>query len=377
MARTNGSAPGRAYEACAKRVPRFKVCKFTISHLRDTFLHLSPSTINLSRTPTAIMDTNSSASCIGACSSAMDTSGGKNTDNHPDHTQQDDIRLLPAELRNEILRLAIVEDAPIEVTQCWPGITGTSKQLREETLAIYFGNNKFQARIVDLEDTAFIAWLEKMKGIAAHHKYLITSLEVVTEGRMIHMEPRSGHQTGACFPNFEFWDNIIAHIACAGFTAGQVTWPSSLLAGLQANTWPGRRPFPMPLQLTLEDTLLHGDILPPLLKRHGLHDDQSPPINVLCELSQTYGPRLPAWIAEQRARSTLYRRRYALRPLEPAEKPWWETPVDSDSGWEERNRQYRQQMKQHAADARLAEQLRQDEQMLVAANALMKVRYGI
>lgn len=50
------------------------------------------------------------------------------------------LQRMPAEIRNEIFHLAVFEDNPIEVTDQWPGITGTCKQFREETLAIYFGS---------------------------------------------------------------------------------------------------------------------------------------------------------------------------------------------------------------------------------------------
>lgn len=226
---------------------------------------------------------------------AMQAGTNSASHHHREEAMGDRLQCLPAEIRNEIFHLALVRDVPVEVTQHWPGITGTCKQFRDETLAIYFGNNSFTARITDLEDTPLITWLEKVEGIHPQYKSLITSLTIFTENKLVH---------ASISASYEYYDNIIVHIRQAGLGASQIVWPSTLLAGIAANTWTHRAPttYPFPTQIALDDTLLHDNILPPLLNRHGLRSSANPPVNVLREMIGIYGNGVAASMSRARSK---------------------------------------------------------------------------
>ena len=276
---------------------------------------------------------------------------------------------IPPELRNGIFAFALVEDRPIEVTDCWPGLTGTCKQFREEALAIYFGNNTFLARIIDLEDAPLIAWLCKFDGIADRHKTLISEFQVLNEGQPTESRPGPPPKVPACFPNFEFWDNIIAHLKGSGLAATQVKWSSPLLTRIEANTWRDLRPFPFPAQPAIE-AALHSHILPWLLKRHDFYDDETPPIDVQQRIKDKYGNLAVAWIVQQRHRS-----QGCHRSTLDNKEAWWKKPLEEDPEWKERIRKYqeiRQREKERKAAAECLLQWREEERVrLEAAQALL------
>lgn len=61
---------------------------------------------------------------------------------------------LPGELRNEIWRLVLVEQNPIDVTDqvklVEHAVLAVSKQVREETLSIYYGENTFELKTMPI-----------------------------------------------------------------------------------------------------------------------------------------------------------------------------------------------------------------------------------
>lgn len=66
---------------------------------------------------------------------------------------------IPPELRNEIYDLVVLDDDPINAP--WPALTGTCKQIRSESLAIYLGSNDFVATLIDREHSSLPRWLAK------------------------------------------------------------------------------------------------------------------------------------------------------------------------------------------------------------------------
>lgn len=100
-----------------------------------------------------------------------------------EHQQPSAFERLPAELRNRIYHLALVEDEPIEVTDNFglilkpyapshqPALTRTSRQIRSETLPIYYGENAFLmgAGEADIYFATFFQWTYPIE----HHMKLI------------------------------------------------------------------------------------------------------------------------------------------------------------------------------------------------------------
>lgn len=183
------------------------------------------------------------------------------------------------------------------------------------------------------------------------HKRGLKSLSIICEGHIMHVERR---EISPCFPNWEFWDEIIAKISLAGLTVGQVIWPSSLLAGIEKDSWPDLTPFPIPKQLALDDTCLHDTILPTLLRRWDLDDDEDARAKVITRLVERYGSRVGGWIDQARACSGS-----SLQELRKV-KAWWETPVELDSRWKERHKQYREKR-----------QAIEEEERMMAASILL------
>lgn len=97
--------------------------------------------------------------CSGAGPVVNSTS---NASEKPGNDMENHLERIPAELRNSIFHVAMVEERPIDVTRSWPGLTGTCKQFRHEALAIYLGNNAFVAHVKDLNDKPVISWLQKI-----------------------------------------------------------------------------------------------------------------------------------------------------------------------------------------------------------------------
>ena len=70
---------------------------------------------------------------------------------------------LPAEIRNKIYRYALVEQAPIDITEhscVEAALTRTSRQLRFETQPIYSKENQFKFYVVDCKPQVPRCWTE-------------------------------------------------------------------------------------------------------------------------------------------------------------------------------------------------------------------------
>ena len=72
---------------------------------------------------------------------------------------------LPAEIRSAIFHFALLEDGTLDVASRWPGITGTCKEIRAETLPVFLGRNNFTAYIKDLNDKPLRHWLDTVRGL--------------------------------------------------------------------------------------------------------------------------------------------------------------------------------------------------------------------
>ena len=241
------------------------------------------------------------------------------------------LQRLPAEIRNEIFHLALAKDKPVEMTNPWPGLTGTCKQLREEALSIYFGSNTFIARVTDLRGKHITAWLRRIEHIPLALKALIPTFTIVVEGRIIDMTIVS-HNPMTWVPNERPWDKIVSQLSTAGLTAEQLRWPSSLLAGMASHIWADRSSFECPIRLAANSTLLYNEILPALLKQHGLFDSSRPPPDVTGSLLSRSGFRVVLWLKRWHYQYYVYQRGQLL---DDAVQPWWVTTKAAEEKWQE------------------------------------------
>ena len=77
--------------------------------------------------------------------------------NHDHQTDKYHLLGLPAEVRNRIYRFALIENDVLELSATSPtppGLLIVSKQIREETVAMYYTENRFILVIVDFDGEA-------------------------------------------------------------------------------------------------------------------------------------------------------------------------------------------------------------------------------
>ncbi|PPJ56192.1 hypothetical protein CBER1_10342 [Cercospora berteroae] len=106
---------------------------------------------------------------------------------------------LPAELRNEIYRYALVQTDRIHITTNMaqpppePGILHVNRQARQEALAIYYHENHFRFDMYDLNASAYMRWVRAepvMRGrLSVWFKlYIPTSADLAWQHFMVWME---------------------------------------------------------------------------------------------------------------------------------------------------------------------------------------------
>jgi hypothetical protein len=78
---------------------------------------------------------------------------------------------LPAELRNQIYKEAVVESDAIEVSRssvpAEPGLLRVNRQIRKEVKDIYYRDNLFKFHLFDYDATIFIRWFGSSESRAA------------------------------------------------------------------------------------------------------------------------------------------------------------------------------------------------------------------
>ena len=85
-----------------------------------------------------------------------------------EHPESNTCRILalPAELRNEIYRYAIIEDGQIEVTLEGPGepeLLRTCGEIRQEAITIYYTENHFVLQIEDWDGAPLLPFMPHYK----------------------------------------------------------------------------------------------------------------------------------------------------------------------------------------------------------------------
>ena len=143
------------------------------------------------------------------------------------------IESLPAELRNHILQLALVQDGDVDIKKgSWPSVLVTCKQLRSEGMPVFLGNNTFIATVRHLDGSTVSGWLSILRGLEKPHKRLIKSLAIRTEGDVLDVQ-RPDLQAASVEerlpvlfrPTLDFWNSLIEDLKAAGFTGSQIKWP--------------------------------------------------------------------------------------------------------------------------------------------------------
>ncbi|KAK3706010.1 hypothetical protein LTR37_013004 [Vermiconidia calcicola] len=194
---------------------------------------------------------------------------------------------IPAETRNQIYELLLVEEGPVDINASggWPGILSAWKQLGDEAASIYLRNANFTVTILDLNSNALVNWLEGFKHVPAELKTLVKSVKVVCLGDMINRDD-GGYGHPIYSANFDYWHNLIDKISASGLKSHQLQWPGLVDLDLSiAKTRAGysdARPCPLGVQ----KYLLNEFILTPLLAQHGILNEATPPVNILRQLGQ-------------------------------------------------------------------------------------------
>lgn len=206
---------------------------------------------------------------------------------------------LPAELRNSILRQALVECAPIRIEEpgplaqaAWPCLADTCRQLRDEALPVFLGNNTFLVESEGLGSppSALRTWLGRVKAVPFDTKRLIKSLTIEITRHMPRVE-----QDGSTV-KFDLWsvkdnmqlfdlcDSLLCHISDAGLMAHQLIWPG-LQQVLDALLDPQASDKVIDLLLAQCNAVHYFNtyVLSPLLRRHGIYDEHRVPVNIIAQ----------------------------------------------------------------------------------------------
>lgn len=121
------------------------------------------------------------------------------------------IRDLPAEIRNQIYTLATVDEQPLAfATFSLPPTLSVSRQLRDETLPIFFAANTFAA-------TIRTNWCVIMGHWHRQRDYFYDSTGVLNKSQLLskftpHNAPKEGIREAACFRHVE----LTLGCACCG-----------------------------------------------------------------------------------------------------------------------------------------------------------------
>lgn len=70
---------------------------------------------------------------------------------------------LPAELRNHIYELVLIQDGTINITTPLPSLLSTCRQFRIEGRDLYFRRNKFEHAIKNFDNTKLQEWEHLMQ----------------------------------------------------------------------------------------------------------------------------------------------------------------------------------------------------------------------
>jgi len=204
---------------------------------------------------------------------------------------------LPAEIRNEILFLILVDSDEGETISInshpltpipRPSIVNTCQQLRQEALPIHLANHTFRLYLHDFQAKQAFRWLD---GLAPRYIQHIKALEIVSP-RITAYPPVAPPTTRKLRsrkrpqPPYHYvlddWDRILTHIKSIGLTAPQLYW-----LGIHAN---GYYPEHPQLSQRMDEVIWDAFALLPMLKRHDLFAPNQAKLDVLsgCRRSEMW-----------------------------------------------------------------------------------------
>lgn len=76
---------------------------------------------------------------------------------------------LPGELRNRIYRYVLLRNGPFTVTATGiqePPLLSVCKQIRQEGILIFYGENEIHVPFMDYDSSLFVKWTEKSRALA-------------------------------------------------------------------------------------------------------------------------------------------------------------------------------------------------------------------
>lgn len=172
---------------------------------------------------------------------------------------------MPAELRNRIYDLAIVEDNKIDVREAkvQPAIAQTCRQIRQETKGSYIAKNTFVAHVEENKYEFLLLWL---KALTAQDIQNLRKL-IISCDRCFNWN-RKG-----IFVRMDIWHHIVYSLTTFKLKPLQVSWTGALHACLTPK-------HPDPLQLGKavgEVHVFNKFVLRPLLSAHHLLNDAELP----------------------------------------------------------------------------------------------------
>lgn len=183
-----------------------------------------------------------------------------------------------------------------DITQPFPAVLDTCKQMRAESMSIYLSNRIFRSRVVDCNTRTLIAWLRIFGGFDNEVKRNFRGLHILCAGAVIDVYHNSGCRHHAMYkphvPEIERWNDLLNCVQSAGIIAQQLnirsifTIEHSDLTPFELGKWVGRR-AQVPYLFT-------RFIIPSLLRIHGLYNIHAPPKNVLDALSKDLRLQTPS-----------------------------------------------------------------------------------
>lgn len=186
---------------------------------------------------------------------------------------------LPAEIRSKIFRYVLLmhadDTSSSGLLSTWPlpDITGASKQLRAETLPIFFGNHNFEAHIErDFSSPVLLPWLRALASLPAGQQHLRGILRLKCVGNKLERKKRLHIHKDSTYrfkPNVHLWNSLILALKSSGLHPAQILWPRLSDEDLVYHVREQN------IDVLLEQWLLDRYVLVPLLKKHGFYAEEA------------------------------------------------------------------------------------------------------
>jgi len=253
-------------------------------------------------------------------------------------SQQDRLQALPPEIRNRIFQYVLV-GGEVEVGP-FPGITGTNKQFRAETLPVWLVQNTFTAHVHDVDIRALNRWLLRLSSIPSSIKKCMRPV-VITALNPLRLAGHGFH----FFEFFNAWYPTVVAAKTSGLRPDQLVWPLLPDAKLTEDTRGG-------------EFLLKWVFLGPLLEECDMWHPH--------ETEVSYGglDRTPNWLQQQtevsRIQWTLFDELSEMSIWE-CFRLWKEAEPSRRRAWADHHLKRWTRRKERSKDIRRAKRLAQGE----------------